>query len=444
MRNTRRNLLSRRALLQVGAATAATAPMAHAMRAFHGRGAGDYKALVCVFLYGGADTFNLLVPTSQPEYDVYAASRGDLAEPLGSLLPITPLTPDGATYGVHSAMPEVHSLFQSGRLAFVPNVGPLVRPTTKADFLSGTAELPPHLFSHSDQQVQWQAAHADGPRTTGWAGRMLDRITGASPAPLSPGISVEITGRLLVGDTVQPYVLGIDGTEPLALVEEPGRRAVVDAIMQSRHALGAEFARVQREAIEIDDAISGELDAAPTFDGVFPQNGLARQLRTVARMISVRQNLGVTRQVFFVGIGGFDTHDAQTQQLPGLFAVVSSALAAFQTAMDQIGEADRVTAFTHTEFGRTLTSNGQGSDHGWGGHAIALGGAVRGQDIWGTMPDLALDGPDDVGQGRIVPTASVDQFGATLAKWFGLPPAEIDLVFPNVGRFGSRDLGFLV
>ncbi|MEM6571881.1 MAG: DUF1501 domain-containing protein, partial [Planctomycetota bacterium] len=186
------NRLSRRRLLELsgcGAAALASAPAANAMRVFSGAGRGsDYKALVCVFLYGGADTFNVLVPTSAAEYGVYAASRGDLAEAQGSLLPITPLTPDGATYGVHGQMPAVQQMFQDGKLAFVPNTGPLVRPLSKAEFLSGTAPIPPYLFSHNDQQTQWQVAQADGPRNTGWAGRMLDLMPGASGSSnLSPG-----------------------------------------------------------------------------------------------------------------------------------------------------------------------------------------------------------------------------------------------------------------
>ncbi|MEM9383076.1 MAG: DUF1501 domain-containing protein [Planctomycetota bacterium] len=444
--------LSRRRLLELGgcgAAALASAPAANAMRVFSGAGGGsgggDYKALVCVFLYGGADTFNVLVPTSAAEYGVYAASRGDLAETHASLLPITPLTPDGATYGVNGQMPAVQQMFQDGKLAFVPNTGPLVQPLTKAEFLTGAAPVPPYLFSHNDQQTQWQVAQANGPRTTGWAGRMLDRMPGASGGTiLSPGIGIDLTAQLLVGTQTVPYVLGADGTESLAIAAGPVRRTVVDALMGSTHALGAEFGRVQRESIEIDELLSQVLVNAPDFSALFPEPSfLAAQLQMVARMISVRAALGVTRQVFFVGTGGWDTHDAQTTQLPGLLASLSAALGGFQAAMEQIGEESNVTAFTHTEFGRTLSSNGQGSDHGWGGHALAFGGAVRGQEIYGAMPDLAIGGSDDIGEGRILPRIGVDQFASTLAKWFGLTPAEIDQVFPNVRNFATSDLGFL-
>ncbi len=443
--------ISRRGFLRAAGRSAAAAavlgPQASGMRVFSSSGAAgptDYKAMVCVFLYGGADSLNLLVPTSAAEYATYANARGDLAEAQGSLLPIQPLTSTGATYGLHGAVPELQSLFQSGQLAFVPNVGPLVRPVTKAEILAGSAQTPANLFSHNDQQTQWQVAHADGPRTTGWAGRMLDRVANASPDPLSPGISIDVTGQLLVGAQVQPYVLGVTGTESLSLNDNPSRRAAVDAIMTSRHALAEEFARVQRESTAIDGVIGQSLAGAPDFAGLFPDSSLGQQLRMVAQMISVRAQLGVRRQVFFVGTGGFDTHDDQLALLPLLFRNLSQSIGAFQTAMGQVGEVDRVTGFTHSEFGRTLSSNGQGSDHGWGGHAMCFGGSVRGQDIYGAMPDLSPTGSDDVGEGRLIPRVAVDQLSATLAKWFGLTAPEVDMMLPNLSRFSSRDLGFLV
>ncbi|MEM6572313.1 MAG: DUF1501 domain-containing protein [Planctomycetota bacterium] len=442
--------LSRRHLLRLGGCGAAAlvgAPSLHAMRVLSGQGGqgSDYRALVCVYLFGGADTFNLLVPTSAAEYGTYAASRGDLAESQSSLLPISPLAPQGATWGIHGQAPGIQQMFQDGKLAFLANVGTLARPITKAEYLGGTVPVPAYLFSHNNQETEWQIAHATGSRGTGWAGRMLDRMPGVNgSSPLSPAIGVEITAQLLVGAQAVPYVIGASGTEPLALAEEPGRRAVLDTVLTSQHALAAEFGRVQRESMEIDDLLQGVLAGAPDMSGFFTQPSfLASQLEMVARMIAVRQQLGVTRQVFFVGTGGFDTHDAQTTQLPGLFASMSSALAGFQAAVESVGEQNNVTGFTHSEFGRTLSSNGQGSDHGWGAHSMVFGGAVRGQDIYGAMPDLTLGGPDDIGEGRILPRVGVDQYAATLAKWFGLTPAELDQVFPNLPQFGASDLGFM-
>lgn len=441
--------LSRRGFLKAAGQSATAAAVlgsqASAMRVFSQRGGSgpdDYKALVCVFLFGGADSVNLLVPRSIADYNIYATARGDLAETRGSLLPIQPLTPTGVEYGLHGAARELQVLFETGQMSFVANMGPLIRPVTQAEIMAGTAPTPQNLFSHSDQQAQWQNAHADGPGTTGWGGRMLDHIANASPDPLSPGIAIDLTGQLLTGAQVQPYTLAETGTESLALNGDPDRRAALDAIMTSSHEIGSEFARIQRESTLVDGIVGQLLDGAPTYDGLFPDSRLGRQLKIVARMISIRAQLGVKRQVFFVSAGGFDTHNNQTAVLPTLFGDMSKAIGAFQGVINNLGEADRVTGFTHSEFGRTLTSNGLGSDHGWGGHSMVFGGAVRGQDIYGEMPDLGPASTDDFGLGRLIPKIGVDQFGATFAKWFGLSDPEIDLVVPNINNFATRDLGF--
>lgn len=445
--------LNRRALLRAGASAAAlgTVTQMNAVRALtRAQGSGDdYKALVCVFLYGGADTFNLLVPTSSGGYATYADARGDLAESLASLLPITPVGIGGGEYGVHGSCPELQQLFETGKLGFVSNVGPLVEPLTKSEFLGSSKPVPPFLFSHNDQQKQWQLARASGQERAGWGGRLLDRFPGASgSSQASPAIGIEQGALLITGEQVSPFVLGADGSAAMEGYEDPDRAAVRQSLITgaaggAQHPLERSYASTMATSIAIDDELRAGLGSAPGFEGLFPQSELAAQLRMVARMIAIRSQLGVQRQVFFVGMGGFDTHDQQTALLPGLLATVSQALGGFQAAMEQIGESQRVTAFTHTEFGRTLSSNGFGSDHGWGGHGLVLGGAVQGQRIYGTLPDLSRNGQDDVGDGSILPTTSVDQMAATLSRWFGLTDSELAQVFPNLANFASSNLGFL-
>ncbi len=447
-----RNEFNRRRFLQLGAAGALAMHTSNLLQPFGLKGQGadgqDYRALVCVFLFGGADMFNLFVPRSASEYATYSASRGNLAEPLNSLLPVDSLGAGAAQYGFHGSTAELQQLYQAGDLALVANVGPLVRPLTKDEYLGNAVPVPQHLFSHSDQQVQWQTAHADGPGTTGWGGRMGDlmrALNGATALP--PTISLGGSVPMLVGDQVSPYALGPDGPQRLELLgdEDPARRDLFAAMIGSRrHKLEEQVAKVHREAIEIERQLSSELANAQEFTPLFAGTGeLGAQLNMVARLISIRANLGVKRQVFFVGQGGYDTHAGQAGQLPLLFRQLSQSLGAFQQALSQMGASQAVTTFTSSDFGRTLSSNGQGSDHGWGSHALVMGGAVQGQRIYGTMPNLTLGGPDEIGEGRLLPTLSVDQYAATLAKWMQLTPAQLGSVFPNLGNFGQQDLGFL-
>lgn len=457
---TRRKLIERRRFLQMGVGgAAALAGALGPVRVLHaaprgtlgsGSGDDDYRALVCVFLFGGADTANLLVPRSTPEYTIYSQSRQDLAVPQGSLLPITPITPPslpGAEYGLNAAVPELAQRFEEGKLGFVANIGPLVAPITKAEFEAKTVPVPPRLFSHNDQQLQWQLAEADALHGRGWCGRLADRVAHLNGVtPLSTNISLGGPVPMLVGETSFPYSMNAEGSESLALmVEGSERQKVFEKLLRSRgHALEDGFIRTQQEAIEIDALISEALPLAPGFEGTFPAGiPLAAQLRMVAQLISVRAELGMKRQVFFVSMGGYDTHDQQNTTLSGLYRDLSLALDSFQQAIDQIGAGSKVTTFTSSDFGRTLSSNGKGSDHGWASHAMVLGGAVRGGDIYGAMPDLTLGGPDNLDGGRTIPKISIDQYAATMSRWFGLPPEELETVFPNLAHFAERDLGFL-
>jgi uncharacterized protein (DUF1501 family) len=436
----------------------------------------DYKALVCVFLYGGNDSWNMLVPTSTAEYNAYARSRGagtssTLAIDKDKLLSITTrgFTPGDPTYGLYPGMPEIRDLFNAGRVAILPNVGPLLRPTTKDQYkglIGQNHDLPPQLFSHNDQQDQWNSLRGKFLLNTGWGGRMADVLAARLGAQQIP-INVSLFGQTLfqAATTVDPYVMGVNGVNtfpgltvsndqgPDGWPYNAGRRQGVDAVLASTIASRDNtyyhrgFARVQERALRYADRISQALTSAYRFNALPDGERLSLlsiQLRTVAKMISQRARLSMSRQVFLVAIGGFDTHDNQLDDQPKLLADVSKSIKAFHDAMNEIGLGEQVTLFTQSDFGRTLTSNGDGSDHGWGGVQMVVGGAVRGGQMYGQYPVLEIDGPLEVGGGILIPTVSSDQYAATLASWFGVADSDLPAVAPNVVNFSSRNLGFMV
>ena len=409
----------------------------------------DYRALVCVFLFGGNDSFNMLVPRSTAEYNAYAASRQNLAVAQTDLLPIESLNPDGAQYGVHPSMPGLQTLFAQGSAAFVANMGPLIEPTTKQQYQAKSVLLPPQLFSHNDQQDQWHSLRGRALSDTGWAGRMADLIRlNVASQQLATNVSLAGNSLFQSGDDTVAYTMGATG--PLAFQGFTGlggeqRRAferVVNATYDSVYARG--FAEIQGRAIEAADRVTGAIGQAQTLTTQFPTSPLGQQLQTVARLISVRDRLAMRRQVFFVSTGGFDSHDDQVVNQPNLLGNVSACLAAFYAATEELGVANTVTTFTQSDFGRTLTSNGDGTDHAWGGVQIVVGQSVQGRRIFGRYPSLVLNGPEDVGGGRMIPGVSADQYAATLARWFGIADAELPRVAPHIGNFAERDLGFMI
>ncbi len=414
----------------------------------------DYRALVCVFLHGGNDSFNMLVPNTTVEYNAYAASRQNLAIAQQDLLGINPLSTPGVTsYGLHPMMGGLQTLFESGKAAFVANLGPLVEPTSKIEYQSGSVTLPSQLFSHNDQQDQWHSLKGATTSKAGWAGRMADLIrTNVTDQKMATNASLNGTSLFQSADNTIAYVMGPTGplqfegfsNDPTNMLfdQKLAFRRVVDAQYDSIYERG--FAEIQRRAIDAADTVSAAIANVAPMTTIFPTKPLGTQLQTVAKLIAARGELGMQRQVFLVGIGGFDSHDDQNANQPGLLGGVSDAITAFYSATEELVIQDSVTTFTQSDFGRTLTSNGDGTDHAWGGNQLVVGGAVLGREIYGSYPVLEIGGDDDVGGGRMIPATSADQYAATLARWFGIPDVDLDIVAPNIDNFMTRDLGFMV
>lgn len=414
--------------------------------------AEDYKALVCVFLFGGNDQTNTVVPYDTAAFNAYTSVRAGIARPLAELRPLGPVaSQEGRNFALPVELDPLAQLYKDGQLAIVANVGPLFTPTTRTQFQNASVPLPPKLFSHNDQQSVWQSTGAEG-TTAGWGGRLADALFGGNAKQSFTAVSAAGTAVFLSGQTTLQYQVGVNG--PVAISGLTGslfgasplaNQTLQQLITAARPTLlEHEYNRVTARSIAAQGELSTALAAAPALTTSFPTgNPLADQLRMVPRLIGVRHALGMKRQVFFVSQGGYDTHDFQLRDQPALHAALAGALAAFHQATVELGVADRVTAFTASDFGRTLTSNGDGSDHGWGSHHFVLGGAVRGGTVYGRFPTVALNTPEDLGSARLLPSTSVDQYAATLGKWLGVSDSDLGTIAPNLANFSVRDLGFL-
>jgi uncharacterized protein (DUF1501 family) len=435
---------------------------------------GSYKALVCIFLGGGNDSNNLIVPTITPEYNNYASIRTPvLALPQSSLVPITPANNDGHNFGFHPACKELAALFNAGQLALLFNVGTLVYPITRAQYLLGQT-TPPQLFSHADQVTQWQTSIPDQASTTGWGGRCADLLAAVQPAsPISSLVTLTGANTFEIGNTVSQYAVSTSGAVALNNLSPARLQSLTNLLglpspnLQMQAYGGAALHSIDTTAL-LNNSILPTASASywtnpfpatitvPNGGGSFG-SALAPQLQMVARLIEAGHRsvaaggFGLQRQIFFVSVEGYDLHTGQTPG-PGsttigthanLLADLSQSMNAFQNAMNQLQLAPNVTTFTASDFGRTFPSNGSGSDHGWGSHHLILGGAVKGQNTYGTFPTLAVNGPDDTGVGRWIPTTATDQYFATLATWFGIDSDNLTTVFPNLGRFSPSNLGFI-
>jgi uncharacterized protein (DUF1501 family) len=407
----------------------------------------DYRALVCLFLNGGNDSFNMLAPRSGSAYDEYKTSRQALALTAEELLPLGAAAANHPELGLHPGMPELKALFDQGRAAFVANVGSLVRPITLAEFRK-QLDMPVGLFSHSDQQGQWMTALPDRHHDTGWAGRAADLLRDQNTGT-KVSMSISLSGNNLFqsGREVFPYSITPDGSVGLRSLDPdqgapPFESIAVRSLLQQQY-------KSLFEQVYMDTA-HGAIDAHEAFSAAtrrvdlktaFPDTETGKYLRMVARSIGGREALGLQRQTFFVQRGGWDHHSELIKHQKEMLPEISQAVAAFMSALDELHVADQVTLFTASDFGRTLTSNGLGSDHAWGGNHFVVGGAVKGGAIYGKYPSLALKTDIDTGQGRLIPTLSVDTYSAELARWFGVPDWKLATVFPNLGSFYSTSSG---
>ncbi len=430
-----------------------------------GSDGGTYKALVCVFLAGGNDSNNTVIPNYDAGYGQYSAARSaqGLAIPRANLLPISPPAMNGDAYGFHPSMTDLHTLWNQNKLAVVTNVGTLMQPLTREQYQSG-ASRPMQLFSHNSQVDQFKTAISNYPATIGWGGRLSDRTANLNPGALIPMISQLSSGAnvFTVGNSSTPLIVAPSPT-PLNQVLTLNGFADGDATtrrdaMNAIRAADLNYSMTQAASVITQQAInvSQQLSTDPVLTAIFPNTILGNQLRQVAKLMKFRTQLNMNRQVFYVQLGGFDTHSSQLNQHANLWTQVSQAMKAFYDETVAQGIAEDVTTFTMSDFNRTLNPAGSGSsagsDHAWGGHHFVMGGSVLGGNFYGKptsngsiFPTLVTGGADDAEtRGRIIPSVSVEQYAAVLARWFGLSTTDIPLVFPNINAFGSSNLGFMM
>jgi len=423
-----------------------------------------YKSIVCLFLSGGNDSFNMLVPRGDNEYAEYASTRSNLALPKNGLLPITPTTSDGRSYGLHPSTAELKDLFDSGNLSFIANVGTLIeRPDQSIvdsgqlaqSIRNGSYKLPLGIYSHIDQQANWQSAISDKRSGTGWAGRTADLIQCLnSNQNIGMGISLNGINVFQAGNESSLYAIDQNGSPALRNYRTSNLNAFSNAVNSLldhdyAHLFQKQYADSTKSALGAQALFESATTSSPNFDGVFPGTNLGRDLRMISRTIAAQSRLGMERQTFFVRADGFDNHGDLLGPHATLMGDVSKAVKAFWESIKQLGMEDEVILFTVSDFARTLTSNGSGSDHAWGGNQFVVGGsALKGGDIFGDYPVLALGNNLDTGRGRLLPTTSVEEYFSELALWLGVQTSDLSAVFPNIGRFftpGAQapPLGFL-
>jgi len=444
---------SRRGFLKTTCCTAAGVAAASFSRlglvSAFAQGSGDYKALVCVFLYGGNDANNMIVPYDTNGYNNYAKIRAGLAISKGSLLPIQPKSL-GTPFALHPKMPDLRTLFNGGQVAALVNAGTLVQPTTRDQYLNGQVSVPLNLYSHSDQTQQMQTAALKSFADVGWGGQVADRIQAIYGGNFPILISLAGTNVFAEGLVARPIEAYGDPTQALSGFYGSSEDNARLAALQSLLTFDTGLSLIQTASTTTSNAVKDAktlADALAQGSGIttkFPDTDLGAQLKQVALIIQVRAALGLPRQIFFVATGGYDTHSDQLSQHDSLYDNVDKSMSAFYQATVELGIPQQVMTFTLSDFGRTfLPDSTSGTDHAWGSHHLIMGGGVAGQDFYGTFPTQVLSGPDDAtDEGRWIPTTSLDQYGATLAQWFGVQAGDLPAIFPNLQNFSNPILGF--
>ena len=407
-----------------------------------------YRALVCIYLEGGIDGFSLMVPTDPYENQVFAEARGNLAIDFAHRME---LGGGSSPLAVHSSATALQPLYDEGRLATIANVGTLIQPTTREQYQNNAVDLPAQLFSHSDQAIQWQQLQGRGRDVTGWGAKAVEYLQDYQERDYLTSISLAGSNYWQTGVTRRPYAMdaggalqyqGLDATDNWQQPRVDAFRNVVD--LQRSHVMSKAYAELQKRAMSVTSELGMALQQNSGLFGDTPEdNPLADKLAMVAQLIAAQETLGLRRQIYYVTMSGFDVHDNQNKAQPELFAQLANAMSYFQGKLDMLGQGNNVTTFTASDFGRSLLSNGDGTDHGWGNHLMAMGGAVQGGKIYGTLPSLDVTGPDSIHHGRILPTLSATQYAATLLNWIGLQEHEVDEVLPTLKNFDTRNLGFL-
>lgn len=417
----------------------------------------DFKALVCILLAGGNDSFNMLIPKGTSEHQEYQSIRGGLAIPKNNVLTLNNGLNNNRELGLHPSLVNVRNIYDSGDAAFISNVGSLVEPVDFTHFQNGSKRLPLGLFSHVDEIAHWQTSIPQERGSIGWGGRMADLLSSVNTNQnISMSISLSGGNLLQTGELTRPFTLtsngavGINGYDAMSTFDQI-RTSALDSLLGGQHT--NLFERTYMEVVKNSNDANLYYDTAvantPPLQTSFSANNVTSQeLKVVAQTIAARNDLGMSRQIFFLTIGGWDHHDEVLNSQALKLSKLDTALSEFNDSLNELGLTNDVTTFTISDFGRTLTSNGNGSDHAWGGNALVMGGAVNGNNIYGQYPDLFLDNPLDVGRGRLIPTLAADQYLAELALWFGVPKSELDIIFPNIHNFydvlsSSNPIGFM-